>query len=50
MGFNSANANETWRFKRRNVAISEQQMAETVIRRRGPSNCHRHAFRNARKL
>jgi hypothetical protein len=31
MGFNSMNANETWSFKRRNVAISEQQMAGMVI-------------------
>jgi hypothetical protein len=37
MGFNSTNTNGNVEIRRRNMEISKQKMAETVIRRRGPT-------------
>jgi hypothetical protein len=37
MGFNSVNTNGNAEIRRRNVAISKQQMEKMVIQRRGPT-------------
>jgi hypothetical protein len=37
MGFNSMNTNGNVEIRRRNVAVSTQQMTKTVIRRRVPT-------------
>jgi hypothetical protein len=37
MGFNSVNTNGNVEIRRRNMAISKQQMEKKIIRRRGPT-------------